>query len=329
MKLYSRSWLSLAALAGVPLTLIALIAKSAHAAGPMSPAAGITVNTTTDELNNDGDCSLREAIQAANIDAGVDACAAGSGADTINLPAATYTLTLAGADEDGNLTGDLDITDTLTLNGAAMATTIINANFIDRALHVPTAGVTLTLLNLTVRNGNVAGVGINGGGLNAAGSVVLSNTTFISNTAVNLGGGAYFSGTAAVMGTTFISNTAAGGGGLYNAGTLILTNVTVSGNDGHGIYNYYGTLTLHNSTVSSNHGSGIYNYYGTLTLNNSTVSSNFSRGIFSGQNSTVILNSSTVSNNSDLGIFGGFSTRINNSTVSGNNGGIYKRLYRK
>ena len=38
--------------------------------------ATLTVNTTDDELNTDGDCSLREAIQAANTDAAVDACVA-------------------------------------------------------------------------------------------------------------------------------------------------------------------------------------------------------------------------------------------------------------
>src|SRR5687767_3174871 len=69
----------------------------------------ISVTTTNDELNADGDCSLREAIQAANADAGVDDCAAGSGADTIALPAGAYTLAIAGAGEDANATGDLDI----------------------------------------------------------------------------------------------------------------------------------------------------------------------------------------------------------------------------
>ncbi len=66
------------------------------------PEAGTTilVNTLTDELNNDGDCALREAIRAANLDAAVDACAAGSGADTIVLQSGvTYTLTRAGADD--------------------------------------------------------------------------------------------------------------------------------------------------------------------------------------------------------------------------------------
>ena len=45
----------------------------------------IVVTTTEDELNNDGDCSLREAITAANTDMNVDNCPAGSSVDTIDL----------------------------------------------------------------------------------------------------------------------------------------------------------------------------------------------------------------------------------------------------
>ena len=51
------------------------------------------MNTTGDALNSDGDCSLREAVEAANTDAAADACTVGSGADTITVPAGTYTLT--------------------------------------------------------------------------------------------------------------------------------------------------------------------------------------------------------------------------------------------
>jgi CSLREA domain-containing protein len=47
-------------------------------------AALISVNTLDDENNNDGDCSLREAIAAANTNQGADGCPAGdSGSDTI------------------------------------------------------------------------------------------------------------------------------------------------------------------------------------------------------------------------------------------------------
>ena len=48
----------------------------------LTPEATIPVNTLTDELNSDGDCSLREAIRAANLDQAVDACPAGSGAQS-------------------------------------------------------------------------------------------------------------------------------------------------------------------------------------------------------------------------------------------------------
>lgn len=37
-------------------------------------AATIAVPTTDDELNEDGDCSLREAVRAANLDTPVDKC---------------------------------------------------------------------------------------------------------------------------------------------------------------------------------------------------------------------------------------------------------------
>jgi len=83
-------------------------------------AAAIVVTTTQDELNSDGDCSLREAITAAN-------------ADTITLPAGTYTLAIPGADEDGNATGDLDITSDLNVSGAGADTTVVDGNALDRA----------------------------------------------------------------------------------------------------------------------------------------------------------------------------------------------------
>jgi CSLREA domain-containing protein len=57
----------------------------------------MNVTTTADELNANGNCSLREAIRAANTDTAVDACPAGKGADVIFLPAGTYSLTIAGA----------------------------------------------------------------------------------------------------------------------------------------------------------------------------------------------------------------------------------------
>src|SRR5688572_15264869 len=57
-------------------------------------AATLTVNTTADESNIDGDCSLREAVATANGDAQVDGCVPAGllGNDTIAIPAGTYSL---------------------------------------------------------------------------------------------------------------------------------------------------------------------------------------------------------------------------------------------
>ncbi len=62
-------------------------------------ATPIMVTTLNDVVKTDGYCSLREAIIAANKDQASRSqpgeCAAGSGADTIMIPAGTYTLTRA------------------------------------------------------------------------------------------------------------------------------------------------------------------------------------------------------------------------------------------
>jgi len=149
----------------------------------------------------------------------------------------------------------------------------------------------------------------------------------------------YKGATVRVEGVTIQNGEAGEGGGIYNEGSLTLTNTTVSGNtaaptgpllggSGGGIYNA-GTLTLTNSTVSENtatdlfggRGGGIYNE-GSLTLTNSTVSGNKAGsggGILNG--GTLTLTNSTVSGNTGCGIDNGGSLTLTNSTVSGNTGG--------
>ena len=108
--------------------------------------------------------------------------------------------------------------------------------------------------------------------------------------------------------------TGGGGGGIFNVGTLTLTNSTVSGNNagenGGGIYNS-GTLTLTNSTVSGNNagdgGGGIRNS-GTLTLTNSTVSGNNAGGdgggIYDFSGTANSFNSTITDNRSDADLNG-------------------------
>lgn len=95
----------------VRLSALVLIAI-AFSSTPASDQSGavIIVNTVEDELDVDGNCSLREAIRAANLDTGIDACPTGNWADGINLPAGTFTLTMPEKFEEAGLSGDLDIT---------------------------------------------------------------------------------------------------------------------------------------------------------------------------------------------------------------------------
>ncbi len=118
---------------------------------PVAHADTFVVDTTTDSnaaayqqcTAAADDCSLRGTISKAN---------ALAGADTITLPAGTYALTRAGAPEDANATGDLDLTSDITLNGAGASSTIIDANQLDRVLQV-FSGSTVTLDGVTLRNG--------------------------------------------------------------------------------------------------------------------------------------------------------------------------------
>ena len=84
---------------------------------------------------------------------------ASGGPHRILLGAGTYVLTQAGADEDGNATGDLDLLaggllTQLEISGVSPAETIIDAGQLDRIFHAG-SNVNLTLKNLTLKNGKV------------------------------------------------------------------------------------------------------------------------------------------------------------------------------
>jgi CSLREA domain-containing protein len=247
-------------------------------------AASIVVNTTDDELNSDGDCSLREALQSANTDTVVDACAAGSGTDTVSIPAGIYTLSIAGTGEDANATGDLDITSNLTINGAGLATTIIDGGGIDRVIEVH-PGATVQINNVTVQNGNRSGV------LNR-GILTINNSTVTNNSIATFGGGGIYNvatGTLTVNDSTVSNNNATspdlshGGGGIYSdsGGPVTINRTTISGNTttgrGGGILGQDPTINIINSTISGNtalNGGGIFNRFGTVNFNNTTIADN-------------------------------------------------------
>src|SRR3954468_21737047 len=95
------------------LRLVILLFLLAVTAAPPAYADIYDVDRTDDDATKTActvaanDCSLRGAIIKAN---------GHGGADVINLPSGTYTLTVAGTGEDAAATGDLDITDSVTID---------------------------------------------------------------------------------------------------------------------------------------------------------------------------------------------------------------------
>ena len=138
-----------------PLALAVFVALALLGAlAQPSGAATFTVNSTADFVDanpgngvcetapGNGVCTLRAAIQEAN---------ALAGADTIILPAGTYTLGIPGPDEDAAATGDLDITGDLAITGAGAATTIVDGGGLDRVFEIH--GATVQISGVTIRNG--------------------------------------------------------------------------------------------------------------------------------------------------------------------------------
>ena len=197
----------------------------------------------------DSDCSLREAVIAAN---------AADGPDFIVLGAGTFLFTLSGTGEDLGATGDLDVRDDLAIVGRDSANTIIHGNMLDRVFDV-LAGVRLELVNLQVVNGNAGAAP--GGGIRVAGELDLTRV-YVNASIAGEGAGIAGIGEASrldIVQSSIKSNSSSGqGGGLYVEGTLNLINSNVSENiaallGGGGLYATEDAVgTVSNSTIFSN-----------------------------------------------------------------------------
>jgi parallel beta-helix repeat protein len=184
-----------------------------------------------------------------------------------------------------------------------------------------------------------------GGGIYNAGTLTVSGCTISNNVADIDGGGIYnaYGATLTVSGCTISNNVADyDGGGIYNdyGATLTVSGCTLSGNDsgfdgysGGGIYNG-GTAMVSNSTLSNNvaaggdygegYGGGIYNAYrATLTVSGCTISNNFVEGVGGGIYNdltngygTLTVSNTTFSGNSD-NVYGGYGYNISGPYTDG------------
>ena len=148
-------------------------------------AALILVTSENDVVADDGRCSLREAVSAANRNKAsgrkLGECVAGDRGfvDVIQLRRGTYQLKRLPIGEDQNVGGDLDVTESVIVQGKGPRTVIQNAigdpeilGDGDRLFHVdPGAknGVNVKFAKLTLARGDV---GCTGNGCTTGGSAV-------------------------------------------------------------------------------------------------------------------------------------------------------------
>lgn len=343
------------------------------AAGAL-PAQAATINVTsfTDVVADDGACSLREAVIAANGNTASGAtageCAAGESvvADVISLPAGTYTLSIGGPDENplstdptspdrlvlvntpDPKTGDLDITESVTIAGAGSGTTAIQWSTAegvvrDRIFHVFVSSVEALAVDVAISGvkltqGRTTQVDLGVGPASPSGAL---ETRYY----LRRGGGALAVGPAAAVvlvdpnvtgrdsatdhGGSQRPDTPDEGGATFSIALndVIVENSHADG-DGGGIYNS-APMTATNIVVRNNdnitNGGGIYNE-GNTTITISTVSGNIAEGgggIFVTGADPIQITKSTLSGNRAVGggaISGrsGVTITMANSTISGN-----------
>lgn len=171
------------------------------------------VNSILDQIDDDvsdgqchtsaNTCTLRAAIMQANH-------VAGQITTRIKLPAGNYVLTRAGVGTNGEATGDLNLTTPMTLDqpivieGASAATSVIDANQIDRVMSIA-PGRVATLSKIAVRGGMA--VSSLGGGINNFGTLTLLDSIVEANTALSGGAGISSEGILDIQRSIIRSNT--------------------------------------------------------------------------------------------------------------------------
>lgn len=278
-------------------------------------SATFTVSKTADTNDGtcDADCSLREAIAAANGAAGDDVIEFGA------IFGSNQTITLS--------LGEMVIANNggLVINGTGAALLTIDGNNTSRII-ATSASVVATINGITFTRGTGSGATDNGRGgaiYNAGGTLTINNSVITANSAANGGGlNNASSGTPAVPANLTLNR-------------CIVSNNTATGSGG-GMQNFStSTVTINNSTFMGNisngtTGGGGGQFNGRVSITNSTFANNTAPSAgglqLNGSLGTVLTNvtvSGNTSTNNGGGIHRGTTNAnffIRNSIVAGNNG---------
>ena len=187
----------------------ALFLAAIAALGPAAAdATSYSIGTFADDTVVNGNCTLREAIRAANTNLPVDTCAAGGATDTITLPAGTYPF--SGGEV---LTGG----GSLTIRSATLdpLSVSIDLGSSGRFLEFGGSG-SYTLWGLEIKNGLAPVAHDTGGAIWALGvGLQILDCRFLSNHAADSGGALTFYSAEpgaglVIRNSTFLSNSATG-----------------------------------------------------------------------------------------------------------------------
>jgi hypothetical protein len=280
-----------------------------------SDAATITVPTTADTSGTQ--CTLRDAIHAADFDDPEGACAAGSGADVISIDA-VGTIMLGSAlpqiESGVSVTGPG--------NAALVAVQANGTSF--RVFDIDTPE-DVALSNLTITGGFASG---DGGGVNHAGggTLTLDNVQLTSNEAsvttsgsfASAEGGGVFSGfgspleirnslvsnnTVSATGTGAGGATVANGSAIVSRGGLVIDGTTVAGN------------STDVSSQENSGGSGAVVAVGAAEITNSAILANNSTGNTSGGTGNTLLDGGGIE---QRGSTASERLTLENVTIAGN-----------
>jgi CSLREA domain-containing protein len=255
------------------------------------------VTTTADHddgLCGIGDCTLREAINAAN---------AASGPNTITFASGTTgTITLQAA------LGALNISSDTTIIGPGARTLAVSGNSVTRVFFV-SAG-TSTISGLTIRDSFLNGpsqIIVTGGAILNLATLTLSDCTLSNNHAA---GGDDTGNTGGSGGT-------ARGGAIYSSVSLTLNRCTLTGNGllgGRGGLN--GSPFGSGGSGGAAQGGAVYNDSGgLLSINDCTFSGNIATGGVGGNGHIAGPGGNAIGGVSNLG-----TTTVTAATCSGNTG---------
>jgi CSLREA domain-containing protein len=297
-----RIW-TMALMVAVMTTAMLVVTPITHAEPQGFDFLVTRLDDPTPDGCNVGDCSLREAILAANT-------TAGSNAISITIPG-TIELSLTGADEEVGATGDLDITENLYITGQGPEVTIVDANGLDRVfdfrpvppVYAPQgfsnllAEMTVSggsvvadtdaagggvrvgpaqnvgLVNVVVRDNDAAGgtFGLGGGIANNGGSVFLDKVAVVNNSSENAGGIGNLDGSITIIRSTISGNTTIGAvGGILNLANTDGITATVAISDSTIAYNVEETPSGSGAGLDSTAfvGAAVMTVYNTIVANN-------------------------------------------------------------